>query len=184
MNKLFENTKKNECRNLKLNNKFTPLFFDDLYYFINKTKINVKFIIDSKHYLDDTFINYVVKTMKEHVNKIIFQVYNKTDILIVEKYKLSCLYALWKYNTVAFNNNIKDNLEYIKNNKIDCIGISLYFQYYELIDKISKDNLIKLNSYNLKVFIHGETDTNKCMVFIKHGYGLFSHNPERFYTCM
>jgi hypothetical protein len=118
--------------------------------------------------------------MKEHVNKIVLQVYQKTDILFVEKYKLTCLYALWKYNNVAFNNNIKDNLEYITNKKMDCIGISLFCKYYESIDEISKDNLIKLNSHKFKIFLHGEQDTDKCMNYIKNGYGLFSHNPEKF----
>jgi len=180
LHKQFKDTTKDECLKLKYDNIFTPLFFNDLYDFINKTKINVKFIIDSKDDLDDAFINYIIKTMKEHVNKIILQVYKKTDILLVEKYKLTCLYALWKCNCVAFNNDIKNNLEYITNKKINCIGISLFFKYYEFIDEISKNNLIQLKNYKFKIFLHGEHNINKCMNCIKDGYGIFSHKPEHF----
>jgi hypothetical protein len=178
----FANLSKNDVLNHKLKNKFTPMYFYDLYNFIKETNINVNFIIDSKHDLDDDFINHILQNMKEYSNKIILQVYKKTDIFHVKKYKFSCLYALWKYNSVAFNKDIKKNLEYINKKKIECIGISLNRKYYDSTHhRSNKKNLIKLQKYNYKIFIHGEKNTDKCLNAIRDGYGLFTHNPEHFF---
>ena len=176
----FANLSKNDVLNHKLKNKFTPMYFYDLYNFIKRTNINVKFIIDSKDNLDDELINHILKNMKEHSHKIILQVYNKKDIFYVEKYKFSCLYALWKCNSVAFNQDIKDNLDYINKKKIECVGISLFHKYYDSPHDDSKKNLINLKKYNYKIFIHGEQNIDKCLNAIRNGYGLFSHNPEQF----
>ncbi len=183
LNENFNNYYFNDLTNIKLFNKFTPLFFKDLYTFINTTNIhNVRFIIDSKNDLDDEFILHIKQEMKEHFDKIILQVYKKEDIIFVKNNNICCLYALWKYNCSAFNQEIENNLEYIIQNKIKILGISLYFGYLNNEDEISKENLYKLQNYNLKIFIHGENNYENCLKIIKNNFGLFAHYPETFYN--
>jgi hypothetical protein len=175
----FYNSCLSDLLNKKIYNNLTPMYFYNLYNFIKETNINVSFIIDSKHDLNDDFINHILENMKEHSNKIILQVYKKEDIFFVEKYKLNCLYALWKCNHAAFNDNIKENLEYIINNKIQCIGISLFYKYYVSPQDVSKSNLKNLQRYNYKIFLHGENNIDNCLNAIREGYGIFSHHPEK-----
>lgn len=170
----FGQVSKQECENIKLYGKYTPLFFSDLYDFIQNTKANVYFIIDSKHDLNDYFIQHIIQNMKEHIDRIILQVYNEKDIHIVKKYNMKCLYALWKYNSSAYNEKIKNNLDYIKRNHMDCVGISLFYKYYE---GICIDRLI---SHGYKLYIHGQNDYDKCIQYIKQGFGIFSHEPYKF----
>lgn len=172
----FNNYTFNECLNLKYLNKYTPLFFKDLYLFINNfNNVNIYFIIDSKHDLDENFINHIITNMKEHKDKIILQVYNNDDIIVAEKYNFKCLYALWKYNSSTYNESIKINLDYIKEKHINCIGISLFYQRIAY-----KDQLELLLSHNIKIYIHGESNHDKCLEYINNSFGIFSHNPEKY----
>ena len=178
LNKSFNLTTISEALKLKNQKKYTPLFFSDLYNFISNNNY-VNFIIDSNHDLSDDFINYVMIQMKEFKDNIIFQVYKIEDILLVEKYKWKCLYALWKCNPDAYNDQIKSNLNYIEINNIKCIGVSLFnFHYNEKEISMEMSNQIdNLLSHKYKVYLHGENSIDKCNMYLYNNLGIFTHNP-------
>ncbi len=161
-------------KSYKYNNKFKIPDFNDLKnIIINKPYIN--FIIDSKHDLSDDFINYAKNELNDKINNIIFQVYNYNDIEMIKKHNLKCLYALWKYNNCAYNDNIKKCIDFINNENINCVGISLFSHFLELSDQVDK-----LKNSNKKIYIHGESDYIKCINILNKGFGIFSHYPEKF----
>jgi hypothetical protein len=177
--KNFSDISINEAKQLKIYKIFTPLFFSDLKEFINSNKeIKISFIIDSKHDLSDEYINYVIENMGNCIDKIIFQAYDEKDFFFIKKYNLKCLYALWKYNKEAYNEKIKKNINFIFENKINCIGISLFNYYYNKKKYTKQINL--LLSHNIKLYIHGEINKLKCDEYLKNNLGIFSHYPDVF----
>ena len=166
-----------EAAQLKIYNTYTPIFYADLCKFINNNdKIHIYFVIDFKEDLNDTFINHIIMHMGEHVDKIIVQVYKKEDILMAQKYNFKCLYALWKYNSNAYNETIKQNLNYIKEQNINCIGISLSNHRTENFP----EQVSSILTHGIKLYIHGENNYEKCECYLNAKLGIFSHSPQLF----